>query len=53
MLNCEVVGYIQLIIDIPFNEKLKLSLSYYFHSGNTNLEDIKSFCIVKYGRSRE
>ena len=53
MLNCELVGYIQLITDIPFIEKFKLSFSHHFYSNNTNLKDIKSYCIVKYGELRK
>ena len=53
MLNCELVGYIQLITDIPFIEKFKLSFSHHFYSNNTNLKDIKSYCIVKYGKLRK
>ena len=43
----------KLIIDIAFIEKLKLSFSHHFYSNNTNSEDIKSYCIVNYGKSRK
>ena len=45
MLNCELAGYIKFIIDIPFTEKLKLSVSHHFHSSNIHLKDI-SFTVT-------
>ena len=41
MLNCELVGYIQFVIDIAFIEKLKLSFSHHFYSNNTHVKDIR------------
>ena len=41
MLNCELRGYIQFIIDIAFIETLKLSFSHHFYSHNVHLKDIR------------
>ena len=41
MLNFELVGYIQFVMDIAFIEKLKLKFSHHFYSNNTHLKDIR------------
>ena len=41
MLNCELLGYIQFIIDMAFIEKIKLSISHHFYPNNVHLRHIR------------
>ena len=41
MLNSELRGYIQCVIDIVLIKKLKLIFSHHFYSHNAHLKDIR------------
>ena len=53
MLNCELVGYIQFIIDIAFIGKLKFYVLAIICTQQHPFERYQSYSIVKHGKLRE